>query len=163
MILLQLFKVLCVCNTRVGQIRAGQIRVGQIRAHHCSEYTIADQPSIVLAAKVSFCPKYPRSSAFVNARVGRIRAGQIRVGHTRAHHCCEYTIADQPSIVLAAKVSFCPKYPRSSAFVNARVGRIRAGHIRVGHIRAHHCSECSNLKKQRQPSALQPQKYTSPP
>ena len=62
-ILLQLFKVLCVCNTRVGQIRAGQIRVGQIRAHHCCEYTIADQPSIVLAAKVSFCPKYPRSSA----------------------------------------------------------------------------------------------------
>ena len=61
MILLQLFKVLCVCNTRVGQIRAGQIRVGQIRAHHCSEYTIADQPSIVLAAKVSFYPKYPRS------------------------------------------------------------------------------------------------------
>ena len=110
-ILLQLFKVLCVCNTRVGQIRAGQ----------------------------------------------------IRVGHTRAHHCCEYTIADQPSIVLAAKVSFCPKYPRSSAIDNARVGRIRAGQIRVGHIRAHHCSECSNLKKQRQPSALQPQKYSSPP
>ena len=89
-ILLQLFKVLCVCNTRLGQIR-----VGHIRAHHCSEYTIADQPSIVLAAKVSFCPKYPRSSAFVNARVG-----QIRVGHIRAHHCCEYAIADQPSIVL---------------------------------------------------------------
>ena len=115
-ILIQLLKVLCVCNTRLGQIRAGQIRVGHIRANHCCEYAIA--------SKVSFCPKYPRSSAFVNARVGRIRAGQIRVGHTRAHHCCEYTIADQPSIVLAAKVSFCPKYPRSSAFVNARVGRM---------------------------------------
>ena len=34
-ILLQLFKVLCVCNTKVGQIRADQIRVGQIRTHHC--------------------------------------------------------------------------------------------------------------------------------
>ena len=74
-ILLQLFKVLCVCNIRVGQIRAGQIRVGHIRAHHCFEYTIADQPSIVLAAKVSFCPKYPRSIAIDNARAGRIRAG----------------------------------------------------------------------------------------
>ena len=72
--LLQLFKVLCVCNTRVGQIRAGQIRVGQIRAHHCCEYTIADQPSIVLATKVSFYPEYPRSNAFDNARVGQIRA-----------------------------------------------------------------------------------------
>ena len=96
MILLQLFKVLCVCNTRVGQIRAGQIRVGHIRAHHCCEYKIADQPSIVLAAKVSFCSKYPRSSAFDNARAGRIRAGQIRVGHTRAHHCCECSILNQP-------------------------------------------------------------------
>ena len=71
-ILLQLFKVLGVCNTRLGQIRAGQIRVGHIRAHHCCEYTIADQPSIVLATKVSFCPKYPRSSAIENARVGQM-------------------------------------------------------------------------------------------
>ena len=111
MILLQLFKVLCVCNIRVGQIR-----VGHIRAHHCCEYKIADQPSIVLAAKVSFCSKYPRSSAFDNARAGRIRAGQIRVGHTRAHHCCECSILNQPkdsqvppspkNIVLHPKVMF---------------------------------------------------------
>ena len=100
--------------------------MGQTRAHHCSEYRIADQSSIVLAAKVSFYPKYPRSSAIVNARLGQIRAGQIRVGQIRAHHCCEYTIADQPSIVLAARVSFYPKYPRSSVFDNARVGQIRA-------------------------------------
>ena len=77
MILLQLFKVLCVCNIRVGQIRAGQIRVGHIRAHHCCEYTIADQPSIVLAAKVSFCPKYPRSSAFV--KLGWVTLGPLIV------------------------------------------------------------------------------------
>ena len=57
--------------------------MGQTRAHHCSEYTIADQPSIVLAAKVSFCPKYPRSSVLDNARVGQIRAGQIRAGQIR--------------------------------------------------------------------------------
>ena len=101
-ILLQLFKVLCVCNTRVGQIRAVWIRVGQTRAHHCCEYTIADQPSIVLAAKVLFCSKYPRSSAIDNARVGRMLWFFLIANSTAA----KYYPSPQ-SIVQSPKDSIC--------------------------------------------------------
>ena len=103
MILLQLFKVLCVCNTRVGQIRAGQIRVGQIRAHHCCEYTIADQPSIVLATKVSFYPEY---------------------------HCCECSILNQPK---DSQVPPSPKnivlHPKVMFFGRAKVSQIRLSRV----------------------------------